>query len=123
MLGVDHAAYAFNRQVPGPRIRVREGDRVRLIVTNNLLEPTSVHWHGPVLPNEMDGVAEVTQAPIAPGKSFIYEFTTRQAGTYFYHSHKQPDRQQALGLYGALIVDPREPRAEPAYDLEYVIQL
>jgi FtsP/CotA-like multicopper oxidase with cupredoxin domain len=118
-------AYAFNRQVPGPRIRVTEGDRVRINVKNNLPEATSVHWHGMILPNEMDGPADVTQKPIEPGEAFTYEFTASQQGTYFYHSHKAPDRQQALGMYGAFIVDPKEPALDEAYDydLEYTIQL
>jgi FtsP/CotA-like multicopper oxidase with cupredoxin domain len=116
-------AYAFNHQVPGPRIRITEGDRVRFNVTNHLPEATSVHWHGLVLPNAMDGAADVTQAPIAPGQTFVYEFTTQQAGTYFYHSHREPDRQQALGMYGALIIDPRNAPDLPAYDLDYPIQL
>jgi FtsP/CotA-like multicopper oxidase with cupredoxin domain len=118
-------AYAFNRQVPGPRIRVTEGDRVRINVTNQLPEATSVHWHGMILPNRMDGAAEVTQEPIAPGETFAYEFTAGQAGTYFYHSHKEPDRQQGLGMYGALIVDPKDPGRDAAYDYdeEMVIQL
>jgi len=118
------AAYAFNRQVPGPRIRITQGDRVRFNVTNNLPEATSVHWHGLILPNSMDGPADITQKPIEPGQKFTYEFTVQQAGTYFYHTHKEPDRQQALGLYGALIVDPKTPPAsQPVYDLEYTIQL
>ncbi len=118
-------AYAFNRQVPGPRIRVTEGDRVRINVTNNLPEATSVHWHGMILPNQMDGAADVTQDPIEPGESFSYEFTAEEAGTYFYHSHKEPDRQQGLGLYGALIVDPKDPASDAAYDYdkEMVVQL
>lgn len=118
-------AYAFNRQVPGPRIRVTEGDRVRINVKNELPEATSVHWHGMVLPNEMDGPADVTQAPIEPGESFAYEFTAGRQGTYFYHSHKEPDRQQALGMYGALVVDPKDPSIDESYDydLEYTIQL
>lgn len=118
-------AYAFNRQVPGPRIRVTEGDRLRINVENRLPEATSVHWHGMILPNEMDGPAEVTQKPIGPGETFTYEFTADQQGTYFYHSHKEPDRQQALGMYGALIVDPKDPSIEESYDydLEYTIQL
>jgi manganese oxidase len=116
-------AYAFNKQVPGPRLRVTEGDRVRINVTNNLPEPTSVHWHGLIVPNAMDGPADITQAPIEPGQTFTYEFTTQQNGTYFYHTHKEPDRQQALGMYGALIIDPRTPPDTPAYDLEYTIQL
>jgi manganese oxidase len=118
-------AYVFNRQVPGPRIRVTEGDRVRINVTNDLPEATSVHWHGMILPNAMDGAADVTQKPIEPGESFAYEFTAGQAGTYFYHSHKEPDRQQGLGMYGALIVDPKDPARDAAYDYdrEMVVQL
>jgi FtsP/CotA-like multicopper oxidase with cupredoxin domain len=118
-------AYAFNRQVPGPRIRVTQGDRVRINVTNQLPEETSVHWHGLILPNGMDGASDVTQEPIAPGDTFTYEFEAAHAGTYFYHSHHEPDRQQGLGLYGALIVDPRAPSRDEAYDYdkEIVIQL
>jgi FtsP/CotA-like multicopper oxidase with cupredoxin domain len=116
-------AYAFNHQVPGPRIHVTEGDRVRINVTNHLPEPTTVHWHGLIVPNGMDGPANITQKPIEPGQTFTYEFTTQQAGTYFYHTHKEPDRQQALGLYGALIIDPKDPTVTPAHDLEYTIQL
>jgi len=118
-------AYAFNRQVPGPRIRVTEGDKVRVNVTNNLPEETSVHWHGLILPNDMDGAADVTQDPIASGDTFTYEFTAIAPGTYFYHSHHEPDRQQGLGLYGALIVDPRDQSRDAAYDYdqEVVIQL
>jgi FtsP/CotA-like multicopper oxidase with cupredoxin domain len=116
-------AYAFNHQVPGPRIRVTEGDRVRFIVTNRLPEPTSVHWHGLILPNAMDGPAEITQEPILPGGSYTYEFTTQQAGTFFYHSHSDVDRQQALGLYGALIIDPADPADAPDADHELVVQL
>src|SRR5215213_11686943 len=116
-------AYAFNHQVPGPRIRVTEGDRVRINVTNHLPESTTVHWHGLIVPNAMDGPAEITQKPIAPGQTYTYEFTARQAGTFFYHTHDHADRQQALGLYGALIIDPRDASNQPAYDLEYTIQL
>jgi FtsP/CotA-like multicopper oxidase with cupredoxin domain len=116
-------AYAFNQQVPGPRIRITEGDRVRVNVTNNLPESTTVHWHGLIVPNNMDGPAFVTQQPIEPGKTFTYEFTVNQAGTYFYHSHDNADRQQTLGMYGAFIVDPKISIKAPAYDIEYTIQL
>jgi FtsP/CotA-like multicopper oxidase with cupredoxin domain len=112
-------AYAFNRQVPGPRIVVTEGDRVRIAVTNDLPESTTVHGHGLVVPNGMDGPANITQRPIAPGETFQYEFTADQAGTYFYHSHDHVDRQQALGLYGALIVKPRDPATDARYDYQY----
>ena len=111
-------AYAFNGQVPGPQIRVDEGDRLRINVTNKLDDPTSVHWHGLILPNAMDGAADITQAPIEPGETFTYEFTAGEAGTYFYHSHFEPDRQQALGLYGALIVDPSDKARDLAYDYD-----
>ena len=140
-------AYAINGQVPGPRIDVEQGDRVRMVVTNRLPESTSLHWHGMVLPNEMDGPAEITQAPIQPGGRYVYEFIAGQTGTYFYHSHDHSDRQQALGLYGALIIRPTSnaeniararantvnasvpasaianPADEPKANYEYVIQL
>ncbi len=116
-------AYAFNRQVPGPRIRVTQGDRVRLHVTNHLPEASTVHWHGLIVPNAMDGPAEITQKPIQPGGSYTYEFTVRQNGTYFYHSHREPDRQQTLGMYGVFIVDPKDPPPSREYDMEYTIQL
>lgn len=116
-------AYAFNGQVPGPTLRIKEGDRVRINVTNRLPESTTVHWHGLILPNAMDGPAEITQAPIEPGQNFIYEFTAGQHGTYFYHTHDHVDRQQSLGLYGALIIDPANPADEISADLEYTVQL
>src|SRR5918998_2830930 len=112
-------AYALNEQVPGPRLRVTEGDKVRINVQNDLPEATSVHWHGLILPNEMDGAADVTQEPIEPGEGYVYEFTAGQPGTYFYHSHQEPDRQQGLGLYGALIVDPADPSVDEAYDYDH----
>lgn len=116
-------AYAYNRQVPGPRLQLTEGDHVRINFRNNLPESTTVHWHGLIVPNEMDGPAKITQRPIAPGESYTYEFTVGQSGTYFYHSHDHPDRQQALGLYGALLIAPKDPATEPKADLEYTIQL
>ena len=104
--------WAFNGTVPGPTIRVTAGDVVRARVVNQLSAPLTVHWHGIALRNDMDGVPDLTQAPIAPGASFTYEFTAPDPGTYFYHSHvgTQLDR----GLYGALIVDDRaHPAATP----------
>lgn len=114
-------AYAFNRQVPGPRLQITQGDRVRIKVQNDLPEPTSIHWHGLDVPNEMDGPAGITQPPIAPGATFTYEFTVEQAGTFFYHSHAAADRQQALGLYGAFLVAPRTP--DPPVAADVVVQL
>jgi FtsP/CotA-like multicopper oxidase with cupredoxin domain len=116
-------AYAYNGQIPGPRIHIRQGDRIRVNVTNDLPEETTIHWHGMILPNQMDGPAEITQAPIEPGQSYSYEFTATQHGTYFYHPHAKPDRTQALGLYGALIIDPANPADEVAADHDYVIEL
>ena len=115
--------FAFNAQVPGPRLRLTEGDRVRIKVSNRLPESTTVHWHGLILPNAMDGPAKITQPPIPPGGSYTYEFTAEQAGTFFYHTHDHADRQQALGLYGALIIDSWDPAQEIKADKEYVIQL
>jgi manganese oxidase len=89
-----------------------------------LPEPTTVHWHGLILPNAEDGAGEVTQRPIAPGETYTYEFVAQQRGTFFYHTHDHIDRQQALGLYGALIIDPKDPVDYPYhYDQELVVQL
>jgi FtsP/CotA-like multicopper oxidase with cupredoxin domain len=96
---------------------------VRINLTNKLPEQSTIHWHGLILPNAMDGPAEITQAPIKPGGTYTYEFTATQHGTYFYHPHAKPDRTQALGLYGALIIDPANPAEEAPADREYVIQL
>ena len=116
-------AYAFNGQVPGPTLRFRQGDKVRINVTNRLPETTTVHWHGLILPNVMDGAAQVTQAPIENSATYAYQFTATQSGTYFYHSHDHVDRQQALGLYGALIIDPANPADEIHADHEYTVEL
>ena len=116
-------AFAYNGQVPGPRLRFEQGDRVRINLTNRLPDTTTTHWHGLVLPNVMDGPARVTQAPIENGHMYRYEFTAVQAGTFFYHSHDHVDRQQSLGLYGAMIIDP--PQLDPSLeaDHELTIQL
>lgn len=116
-------AYAFNHQVPGPRLHLVEGDRVRINVRNGLPEPTTVHWHGLNVPNAMDGAAEITQQPIPPGATYTYEYTAEQSGTYFYHTHAHVDRQQSLGLYGALIIDPKVPDPSAKADVDYVILL
>ena len=116
-------AYAFNHQVPGPRIELRQGDRVRINVTNHLPESSTVHWHGLTVPNAMDGPAEVTQPPIQPGSRFTYAFDVTQAGTFFYHSHDHPDRQQALGEYGALIVSPADSSVDNAYSYQYDVPI
>ena len=116
-------AYAFNRQVPGPRLQLMQGDTVRINFHNTLPESTTVHWHGLIVPNEMDGPAEITQEPVKPGGTYTYEFTVAQAGTYFYHTHDHADRQQSFGLYGALIIAPRDPATETPADYDVTIQL
>jgi FtsP/CotA-like multicopper oxidase with cupredoxin domain len=103
--------WCFNGAVPGPEIRVAQGSRLRVIVDNGLGEETTVHWHGVRLPNAMDGVPHVTQSPIAPGGSFVYEFDVPDAGTFWYHPHQRSFEQLGRGLGGALIVEEREPLA------------
>ena len=105
----DTLVWAYNATVPGPEIRVRQGERVRIAVDNALAEDTTVHCHGIRLPNAMDGVPHLTQAPIAPGKTFIYEFDVPDAGTYWYHPHMRSAEQVGRGLSGGLIVEERQP--------------
>jgi multicopper oxidase len=113
--GKSFKAWTYNGRVPGPEIRVKEGQRLRVVVKNQLPEGTTVHWHGLPVPNRMDGVPFVTQKPIQPGETFVYEFEAKPAGTYLYHSHAmyQLDR----GLYGSLVVEPQ--REDLPYDREY----
>ena len=101
------SAWTYGGNVPGPQLRVPQGDRVRVEVANQLGVPTTVHWHGVRLPNAMDGVPHLTQAPIEPGQRFLYEFDALDAGTYWYHSHFQSSEQLDRGLYGTLIVEER----------------
>jgi FtsP/CotA-like multicopper oxidase with cupredoxin domain len=101
--------WAYNGAVPGPEIRVRQGERVRIVLDNGLGEGTTLHCHGIRLPNAMDGVPHLTQAPVAPGKSFTYEFDVPDAGTYWYHPHASSSEQVGRGLAGALVVEERKP--------------
>lgn len=111
---------AVNGSVPGPLIRLKQGQNVRLNVTNNLPEDTSIHWHGLLLPFHMDGVPGISFPGIRPGQTFTYEFPIRQAGTYWYHSHSGLQEQQ--GHYGPLVIDPASD--EPAeYDRDYILLL
>lgn len=120
--GVQVGAYTFNGTVPGPLIRLKPGERARFIVENRLQDPTSIHWHGLQIDNAQDGAASVTQAPIMPGARFTYEWTVPNTpGTFFYHSHFEPDKQQALGLYGALLIEDPAPRTVP--DVDAVVML
>jgi FtsP/CotA-like multicopper oxidase with cupredoxin domain len=113
---------AYNGRVPGPEIRVREGERIRIVLKNSLAEPTTIHWHGVDVPNAMDGVPGVTQTAVQPGETFVYEFDARPAGTRWYHTHFQEHRQMDLGLAAPLIIEPSAP--EPlAYDREVTLVL
>jgi len=120
--GVSVTAYTYNGTVPGPMIRVTEGDQVRIVVKNELDEPTTIHWHGVEVPNAMDGVPGVTQDPIQPGETFTYEFIAKPAGTFMYHSHYEGDIQVGAGLYAPLIIDPKTPESDPpAVDVTLII--
>lgn len=105
----DTAVWAYNGTVPGPALRVRQGERIRVVVENRLDEETTVHWHGIRVPNPMDGVPHVTQKPVAPGDSFVYEFDVPDAGTYWYHPHQRSFEQVGRGLSGPLIVEEGHP--------------
>ncbi len=118
--GRPRTAVAVNGQVPAPVLRWREGDTVTLRVTNRLAEATSIHWHGILLPNPMDGVPGLTFSGIAPGETFTYRFPVRQSGTYWYHSHTGFQEQQ--GLYGPLVIEPRAGYPQ-AFDRDYVVFL
>ena len=113
-------AWGFNGSVPGPTIQVNEGDRVRMNVVNRLPEPFSMHWHGLEVPNNMDGMPGISQDPIPPDGSFTYEFTLRQNGTFFYHSHMA--MQEMMGLIGAFVIHPRAAHT-PAVDRDFAIIL
>lgn len=106
--GVSTEVWAYNGTVPGPEIRLKLGDRVKITLKNDLEEPTTIHWHGIRVPQAMDGVPMVSQEPVPPGGTFVYEFTPPDAGTYFYHSHVEVNEQVDRGLYGAFVVDPAE---------------
>lgn len=116
-------AWAYNDQVPGPQIRVNEGDRVRVILKNELAESTSIHFHGLELPNGMDGVPFITQPPVKPGETFTYEFRVPNSGSHMYHSHHNSAKQVGMGLLGAFVVAPRRPRAVERCDVDYVMVL
>lgn len=116
-------AWAYNGQVPGPQIRVREGDRVRINVKNELSQSTSVHFHGLEVPISQDGVPFITQPPIKPGASFSYEFVVPNSGSHMYHSHHNAAYQVGMGLLGAFIVEPRDARNEPKVDVDEIMIL
>jgi FtsP/CotA-like multicopper oxidase with cupredoxin domain len=112
--------WGFNGSMPGPTIEAKEGDRVRIIFENRLPEFITVHWHGLEVPIEMDGVPGVTQPPVKPGETFVYEFSLHQNGTYFYHSHMA--MQEMMGMIGFFIIHPKKPY-EPHVDRDFGIIL
>ena len=105
--GLTVNCYGYNGMTPGPTIEANEGDRVRILVTNKLPEGTSIHWHGFILPNGMDGVTGLTQPKIEPGETYAYEFTLKQSGTLMYHPHFDEMIQIAMGMQGFFVVHPK----------------
>ncbi|MBT9281585.1 MAG: multicopper oxidase family protein [Hydrogenibacillus schlegelii] len=118
--GVTLPVWTFNNAVPGPEIRVRQGETIKVTLKNELSEPVSIHWHGYPVPNGMDGVPGITQNAVQPGETFTYEFKADVPGTYWYHSHQDSANQVDKGLYGALIV---EAKNAPKPDREYTLLL
>jgi manganese oxidase len=118
--GLRAHCWGFNGQVHGPTIEAVEEDNVRIYVTNNLRENTSIHWHGVIVPSGMDGVGGLSQKPIEPGETYKYEFKLKQHGTYMYHSHSDDMVQIALGMMGMFIIHPRHPTG-PKPDRDFVL--
>jgi FtsP/CotA-like multicopper oxidase with cupredoxin domain len=120
--GSNARCWGYNGSTPGPMIEAVEGDRVRILVTNKLPEPTTVHWHGILLPNGMDGISGLTQPAIGVGETWAYEFTLRQHGTFMYHPHADEMTQLAFGMMGLFIVHPRVP-LQPAVQRDFAFML
>ncbi|MGZ5850092.1 MAG: multicopper oxidase family protein, partial [Methyloceanibacter sp.] len=126
--GMTADLWGYNGQTPGPTIEAVEGDKIRIFVTNKLPEHTTVHWHGMLVPNGMDGVGGLTQPHIPSGKTFVYEFLLKKSGTFMYHPHSDEMVQMAMGMMGMVVVHPKDPsfrRADrdfvfimSAYDIE-----
>ncbi|HHT9160344.1 MAG TPA: multicopper oxidase family protein [Candidatus Brocadiia bacterium] len=114
--------WGYNGQTPGPTIEAVEGDSVRILVTNKLAEHTTIHWHGVLLPNGMDGVGGLNQPQIKPGETYVYEFPLCQHGTQMYHPHADEMVQMAMGMEGFFIIHPKEPE-QPRIDRDFCIFL
>src|SRR5215204_3746905 len=119
--GTKVKAWTYNGTMPGPEIRVTEGDLVRVILKNELPTGTTIHWHGVDVPNDMDGPAGLSQAPVEPGESFTYEFIATPGGTRWYHTHTDVSTQILLGLYGAFIVEPKDGPSDLDRDYTYML--
>jgi FtsP/CotA-like multicopper oxidase with cupredoxin domain len=117
----DSELWTYNESSPGPEIRVKRGERIRVRLINNLEEPTSIHWHGIRIANNMDGVSGLTQEAVKPGDVFEYDFVVPDAGTYWYHAHNRSWNQVARGLYGTLIVEDDGPTFDRDHDLTLVV--
>lgn len=115
--GVILPVWTFNNSVPGPQIRVKQGDQVNITLKNELPEPVTIHWHGVPVPNAMDGIPGVTQNAVQPGQSFVYEFKADVPGTYWYHSHQDGVNQVDKGLYGSFVVESKEDNVDRDYTL------
>jgi FtsP/CotA-like multicopper oxidase with cupredoxin domain len=113
-------AWTYNGTVPGPELRVTQGDRLRVTLINHLPVSTAIHWHGLRLPNAEDGVAGITQDAVPSGSQYTYEFVVKDPGTYWYHSHQDTENQVPMGLYGALVVEPAQGQR---YDRDYTVML
>ncbi|MCP5155234.1 MAG: multicopper oxidase family protein [Ectothiorhodospiraceae bacterium] len=114
------ALWCYGGATPGPELRLRHGERLRVVLENGLDELTAVHWHGVRVPNEMDGISFLTQPPVEPGQQFVYEFEPPDAGTFWYHSHENAPVQQGRGLHGVIVVEERDP---PRVDRDLVWSL
>lgn len=113
--------WLYNGRSPGPEIRVKQGERVRVHFVNELDEPTSIHWHGIRIDNAMDGVSGLTQEPVPPGGTFEYDFVAPDAGTFWYHAHNKSWNQVARGLYGSLIVEESDPVFDGNHELTLML--
>ena len=120
--GMKANLWGYNGQSPGPTIEVVEGDKVRIYVTNRLPEKTSIHWHGQRLPSGMDGVSGLSQPPIEPGKTFMYEFEAKRPGTFMYHPHADEMLQMAMGMMGSWVTHPKNPKFMPV-DRDFIFLL
>jgi FtsP/CotA-like multicopper oxidase with cupredoxin domain len=121
--GLRAHCWGYNGRVHGPTLEAVEGDRVRVYVTNRLPAATTVHWHGVFLPNGMDGVGGLNQAAIPAGKTFVYEWTFQQHGTFMYHSHHDEMTQMAMGMMGMIVVHPRRPSPDYRVDRDFALLL
>jgi FtsP/CotA-like multicopper oxidase with cupredoxin domain len=119
--GVEVNAWTYNGQIPGPEIRVKEGERVKIIFRNQLTVPTTIHWHGLIVPAKMDGVPGVSMPEVKPGETYTYEFIAKPSGTFWYHPHFDSVNQISKGLYAPFIVEPKIPDVK--VDREYILMM